>query len=199
MTKLYLTRGNSREKVCLFLPATPGEVGEAWGALDCISDDVASTRIVRVVSDVWGIERHFKDVDINDSEQFKKMNQIAEIIGRLENDESRIYEGALDIENVRNLDDVINIGERLDQYILISKATSISELGVFLIQSGIVNFDKSTLPSPDYTRIGIEYGLKHRGAYTPGGFVARRDCVEQELINVVEKDMQRKSCEMKMG
>lgn len=199
MIKLYLTRGNSREKVCMFLPATPGEVGEAWGSLDCISGDVASTRIVKVVSDVWGIEQHFKNADINDSEQFKKMNQIAEVIGSLKNDGCRIFEGALDIEDVRDLDDVINIGGRLDQYILISKATSISELGVFLVQSGIVNFDKSTISDPDYTRIGVEYGLKHHGAYTPGGFVARRNCVEQDLINMVDKDIRQKSCEMKMG
>jgi len=197
VTVIYLARFSSHEKVCLSLPASPGEIGEAWGALDHISDNVASTYIAEVDCDVIGIEQYLKCVDINDPEQLKKMNRIAGIIESLDNDKCYIFEGALNIEDVSSLDDVINIGETLDQYILIPASTAYM-LGIFLVQSDIVHFDKNVIPYLDHSCIGTEFDSNHGGAYTSGGYTVRRDCVEPALIDAV-KVYEKKPYEMQMG
>jgi hypothetical protein len=186
MITLHLTRADDYEGVYLPLPATPAEIGEAWAALDNISDDVASTRIVGAVSNVWGIGQYLKNADVNGPEQFKKLNRIAELTGSLDRDECRIFEGALNAESVSSLDDVIAIGERLDQYLLLSEVSTDRELGAYLVETGVMPFDESVQPYLDYAKIGIEYYSNHGGAYTAGGYVLRRDSAEQALQDIVD-------------
>ncbi len=186
MITLHITRSDDYEGVYLPLPFTPAEIGEAWSYLDSISDDVDTTRIVGAVSDVWGIGQYLKSTDVNDSEQFEKLNQVAEIISGLNRDECRIFEGALHAESVNSLDDVIAIGERLDHYLLIPEASTDRELGVYLVETGVMPFDEGVQPYLDYTKIGIEYYSNHGGAYTAGGYVLRRDSAEQELQDIVD-------------
>ncbi len=186
MITLHITRSDDYEGVYLPLPSTPAEIGEAWSYLDSISDDVATTRIVGAVSDVWGIGQYLKSTDVNDSEQFEKLNQVAEIISGLNRDECHIFEGALHAESVNSLDDVIAIGERLDHYLLIPEASTDRELGVYLVETGVMPFDEGVQPYLDYTKIGIEYYANHGGAYTAGGYVLRRDSAEQELQDIVD-------------
>jgi hypothetical protein len=188
MITLHLTRSDDDEGVYMRLPCTPAETGEVWAALDHISEDVASTRIVGAISNVWGIGQYLKNADINDPEQLKKLVRIAENIDKLDLSECRIFEGALNAESVNGLDDVINIGERLDQYILIPDATTDYELGIFLVHSGVMPFDESVRPYLNYSRIGIEYYANHGGAYTVGGYVVRRDSVGQSFMDAVEHD-----------
>lgn len=186
MITLHITRSDDYEGVYLPLPSTPAEIGEVWSYLDSISDDVATTRIVGAVSNVWGIGQYLKSTDINDSEQFAKLNRIAEIICGLDRDECRIFEGALNAEFINSLDDVIAIGERLDHYLLIPEASTDRELGVYLVETGVMPFDEGVQPYLNYTKIGIEYYANHGGAYTAGGYVLRRDSAEQELQDIVD-------------
>lgn len=186
MITLHLTRANDYEGVYLSLPATPEKINEVLAYLDNISADTVSTRIVGAVSKVWGIGQYLKSADINDLEHVKKLNRIAEIVGDLNRDESRIFEGALNSESVNSLDDVIAIGEHLHQYLMLSDVSTDHELGAYLVETGVIPFDESVRPYLDYTKIGIEYYANHGGAYTIGGYVLRRDSAEQALLDIVE-------------
>ena len=200
MLKLQLTRADSYDDEYLQLPATPAEVGEVLSWLDETSTDVASTRIVGAISDVWNIGRYLKRADVNDPGQIKKLNRIAEITATLDRDGCRLFEGALDAESVNGLDDVITIGERLEQYLYIPHVTTDRELGIFLVNSGVMPFDENVQPYLDYARIGIEYYANHGGAYTAGGYVLRRDSAEQALQDIVDARINRQELGgMEMG
>jgi hypothetical protein len=193
MLKLHLTRADDYEGVYLQLPATPAEIGEVWSWLDEISTDVASTRIVGVISEVGNIGRYLKNTDVNAPGQMKKLNRIAEITDTLDRDGYRLFEGALDAESVNGLDDVIAIGERLDRYLFVPHVTNDRELGICLVTNGIKPFDESVQPYLDYSRIGIEYYSDHGGAYTAGGYVLRRDSAEQALQDIVDARQNRQT------
>ena len=182
MITLHITRADDYEGVYLPLPTTPAEIGEAWVELDTISGDVASTRIVGAVSDVWGIGQYLKNADVTAHGQFEKLNRIAEIVGGINKEQCRIFEGALDAESINSLDDVIAIGERLEQYLLIPDVTTDRELGVYLVETGVTPFDESVWSYLDYSKIGSEYYSKHGGAYTTSGYVLRWDSIGQELL-----------------
>ena len=200
MITLHLTRSDDYEGVYLPLPSTPAEIGEVWAYLDSISDDVATTRIVGAVSNVWGIGQYLKSTDVNDSVQFEKLNQVAEIISGLNRDECRIFEGALNAESVNSLDDVIAIGERLEKYLLIPDVTTDHELGIYLVETGVMPFAEKVRPYLDYMKIGIEYYSNHGGSYTAGGYVLRRDNTEQALLDMIDAPQDRQPLGgMKMG
>jgi len=193
MLNLLLTRANDYEGVYLQLPATPAEIGEAWCRLDEISSDVSSTRIIGVFSDVTNIGRYLKNVDMNAPGQMKKLNRLAEITNMLDRDGYRLFAGALDAESVNGLDDVIAIGERLDQYLYLQHVTNDTELGICLVSYGIKHFDESVQPYLNYSRIGIEYYSNHGGAFTAGGYVLRRDSAEQVLQDIADARQNRQA------
>lgn len=180
MLKLQLARADNND-FYLALPATPAEVGEVWSWMDEISADVSSTRIVGAISDVWGIGSYLKSTDMNDPEQMKKLNRIGKIVNGLPGEKYRLLEGALKAESVSSLDDVIDIGEHLEKYLLIEGVASDRELGGYLVGYGIMPFDERVRPYLDYDRIGREYYANHSGAYTAGGYVIRRDSFEPEM------------------
>jgi hypothetical protein len=199
MITLHLTRSDDYEGVYLPLPSTPAELGETWAALDDISDDVASTRIVGAISNVWDIGRYLENANVNDPGQIKKLNRIAEITGSLDRDQCWLFEGALNAESVNDLDNVITIGERLERYLIIPLVTTDRELGIFLVHSGVMPFAESVQPYLDYARIGIEYYSNHGGSYTTGGYVVRQDSVEQALIGAVQCHDHQETGGMRMG
>lgn len=187
MITLHITRADDYEGVYLPLPTSPAEIGEAWAELGTISDDVASTRIVGAISDVWGIGQYLKNADVNGPGQFEKLNRIAEIIGGLDRDGCRIFEGALNSESVNSLDDIITIGERLDWYLYIPDVTNDHTLGGYLVENGVMLFDEKVRPCLDYSKIGIEYYANQGGAYTASGYVLRRNSAGQELITYLNQ------------
>lgn len=198
MLKLQLTRDGAHDDEYLELPATPAEVGEVMSWLDETSNDVVSTRIYGAISDVWNIGNYLKRTDVNDPVQLKKLNRIAELTQGLNRDECLIFQGGLDSESINGLDDVIDVGEHLDRYLLVPHVTSDRELGICLVSRGVKPFDESVQPYLDYDRIGIEYYANHGGAFTAGGYVVRRDSVESELIDAIEVH-DRQTLGMQMG
>ena len=70
----------------------------------------------------------------------------------------------MNAESVNGFDDIIAIGERLDQYLLLREANTDRELGEYLVETGVMPFDKSVQPYLNYTKIGIEYYSNHGGA-----------------------------------
>lgn len=199
MLMLHLTRADSDEGVYLELPAPSAGIDEILSWLDDISTDVGSTHLVGVFSDVRNIEQYIKNADVNNSNQMKKLNRIAEITDTLDLDECRMLEGALDAESVNDLDDVIAIGEHLNQYLLIPHVTNDRELGICLVTTGVKHFDESTQYYLDYARIGVEYYSDHGGAYTAESYVVRRDSVEQVLRDLFDKQGRQEIGGMQMG
>lgn len=200
MLKLELIRGDNYDEEYLELPATPADVGEVMARLDETCKDAASTRIYGAISDVWNIGQYLKHADVNDPVQLKKLNRIAELTRGLGRDENLIFQGGLDSKSINGLDDVIDVGEHLDRYLLVRHVTSDKELGICLVSCGIKPFDESVQPYLDYSRIGIEYYANHGGAYTSGGYVLRRDSAEQALRDIVDARNNRQTFgAMRMG
>ena len=78
MILLTLSRGKGEETVRLQLPASPAEIGETFAFLDRISLDTTATAILDVSSNVPVLYRCLYDVDVEDSEQFQKLQKLAE-------------------------------------------------------------------------------------------------------------------------
>lgn len=108
MILLTLSRGKGEETVRLQLPASPAEIGETFAFLDRISLDTTATAILDVSSNVPVLYRCLYDVDVEDSEQFQKLQKLAERTEALSPAKAAIFSGALDAECVWNLEGALS-------------------------------------------------------------------------------------------
>lgn len=124
MILLTLSRGKGEETVRLQLPASPAEIGETFAFLDRISLDTTATAILDVSSNVPVLYRCLYDVDVEDSEQFQKLQKLAERTEALSPAKAAIFSGALDAECVWNLEGALTVADRLDEYMLVNNVSS---------------------------------------------------------------------------
>lgn len=174
MILLTLSRGKGEETVRLQLPASPAEIGETFAFLDRISLDTTATAILDVSSNVPVLYRCLYDVDVEDSEQFQKLQKLAERTEALSPAKAAIFSGALDAECVWNLEGALTVADRLDEYMLVNNVSSDSELGIYLVNKGITPFPDRFKPYINYARVGAEYREKHGGEYSSGNYVQKR-------------------------
>ena len=165
MILLTLSRGKGEETVRLQLPASPAEIGETFAFLDRISLDTTATAILDVSSNVPVLYRCLYDVDVEDSEQFQKLQKLAERTEALSPAKAAIFSGALDAECVWNLEGALTVADRLDEYMLVNNVSSDSELGIYLVNKGITPFPDRFKPYINYARVGAEYREKHGGEF----------------------------------
>lgn len=180
MILLTLSRGKGEETVRLQLPASPAEIGETFAFLDRISLDTTATAILDVSSNVPVLYRCLYDVDVEDSEQFQKLQKLAERTEALSPAKAAIFSGALDAECVWNLEGALTVADRLDEYMLVNNVSSDSELGIYLVNKGITPFPDRFKPYINYARVGAEYG-NPVGYRTEQGVVADSMFRREEL------------------
>ena len=171
MLILNLTRGDSGMRVPLRLPATPADVGDAYAKLDQISKKEKKTRITSVVSENAFLERFFRDKPLD---SLNDLNELAEKIAGMDEQELHTFEGALNAESINSLEDILRLADSLKDYVFIHGVTTEKELGEFLVASGYKGFSEDTKPYLDYAAIGMEYYAERGGAFTVHGYTLRR-------------------------
>lgn len=149
MILLTLSRGKGEETVRLQLPASPAEIGETFAFLDRISLDTTATAILDVSSNVPVLYRCLYDVDVEDSEQFQKLQKLAERTEALSPAKAAIFSGALDAECVWNLEGALTVADRLDEYTCGKKPASLP--GPSSVSMWMTKKRPSPLPRPDMT------------------------------------------------
>lgn len=201
MILLTLSRGKGEETVRLQLPASPAEIGETFAFLDRISLDTTATAILDVSSNVPVLYRCLYDVDVEDSEQFQKLQKLAERTEALSPAKAAIFSGALDAECVWNLEGALTVADRLDEYMLVNNVSSDSELGIYLVNKGITPFPDRFKPYINYARVGAEYREKHGGEYSSGNYVQKKtpELLENERLDGVFRIWMENPCPVRVG
>lgn len=172
MILLTLSRGKGEETVRLQLPASPAEIGETFAFLDRISLDTTATAILDVSSNVPVLYRCLYDVDVEDSEQFQKLQKLAERTEALSPAKAAIFSGALDAECVWNLEGALTVADRLDEYISTSQRTKNSVPTPLTWWSSCAGRERNSSPpartnaSPQITVGGRRYILVFEGLPT---------------------------------
>lgn len=180
MIDLHLNHGNSHEGVYLRLPATPGEVGEAFGMLEKLGE--GKVTVFDVDCPIRNIYQYIINTDVSDKDNLAKLQKIAEAIDSMHKTERQIFSGALDAESISGLDDVLRISQHLNDYVILPNISTETELGRFLVDSGYKDFPEEVQPYLDYRAIGAEYYADNGGAFGPGGYVRRKNSLEQEPV-----------------
>lgn len=173
---LYLSCGD-----CLRFPAPVRALKESIASMD--TDMV---KIITAKSPVRNLAKYIQCADLGSEEDLRALNAIAERTDAMTKTEANIFSGALDVESVNGLDDILRIAQSLKQYEIIPEVTSDRGLGLWLVEKNLlgVSFPEAVRPYLDYVAIGAGYYANHGVAYTPGGYVrSKEDAPEPGMDN----------------
>ena len=131
----------------------------------------------------YSLHGYIQHTDLENEGDLQKLNRLAELFDGIGVEQQHILSGALDAESINGLDDVLRVASSLDQYEFIEGVTSDKELGGWLVEHGRagVDFPEAVRPYLDYAGIGAEYCANHGGAYTPNGYVKRRETPQEQV------------------
>ena len=178
---LHLGRRYESAELHLHLPASPDEIDQRLTNLDDYAEDLSKpVELHDVDCEIVGIRQYLRMADPEREGELEKLNTLAGMIEGLDERQRNILWGALDAESINGLDDVLRVVRHLDDYVLLPNITSDVELGRFLVDTGYKDFPEAVQPYLDYRAIGVEYCADHGGAYSPGGYVKRRESSQQQ-------------------
>ena len=178
MINLLLNHGVGHEGVYLRLPATPGDIGAAFGMLDQLG--TGPVTIFDVECPVPNVRQYLMNVNVNDKESFAKLQELAQKISAMDRDEGNIFSGALDTESINGLDDMLRIAQNLNNYVIMSDVKTDSDLGRHLVSIGFRECPEDMQAYLDFNAIGRDFRSEYGGAFGAGGFVRRKNIPEQE-------------------
>ncbi len=174
MLKVFLTRVDKENGVWLSLPTTPADIGVAYATLDNINGtENLDTRLTGVESSIRNLRQYLIGKSTDDPNTIKELDFIARRIDGFTETEAVLFSGALGIESINTLTDIINLTYSLEGYELYPDVTTANELGQYLVESGEVQIHESALPYVDYERVATEYEANNSGSYTAAGYVAK--------------------------
>ena len=178
MINLLLNHGAGHEGVYLRLPATPGDIGAAFGMLDQLG--TGPVTIFDVECPVPNVRQYIMNADVNDKETFDKLQKLAQRISAMDREDCSKFAGALDNESINGLDDMLSVAQNLHGYVLLNNINSDADLGRFLVDSGFRGCPEDMQAYLNFEAIGRDYRSEYGGAFSSGGFVRRRSTYEPE-------------------
>lgn len=105
------------------------------------------------------------------------------LLSRMSEMDAQKLAGALEIEPLDSIADVLTVIADLDHFEFYPDVGSERELGVYLVESGVMRFPDSALPYLDYEKIGTEYRADHSGASIGSGYVVRKDELPRQALD----------------
>ena len=178
MINLLLNHGAGHEGVYLRLPATPGDIGAAFGMLDQLG--TGPVTIFDVECPVPNVRQYIINADVSDKETFDKLQKLAQKISTMDREDCSKYAGALDNESINGLDDMLSVAQNLQGYVMLSNINTDADLGRFLVDSGFKDCPEDMQAYLNFEAIGRDYRSEHGGAFSYGGFVRRKGTYEPE-------------------
>lgn len=177
--RLKISTSSAADGVYLYPPVTPAEVSEAFAQFERNGVNPAKVKIVAVSEHLPYIGGYALRTDIHNAEEVQKLNALAEAIDQMDEKAYSIFEGALHIEEFKGLDDIIALSKRLDDYVLLPHIKNDVDLCQHLLDIGFKDCPEDMRSYLNFEAVGRDFRIKYGGAYAYGGYVRRKDSVEQ--------------------
>ena len=187
---IYLSRSQTNIEVPILLPAEPDVVQPIITQLNECGIGEGPVKIVGTLfCQIPNLTQYIACADLGQAADLQKLNALSGLVDRMDAEKHRTFSVALDAEPVNGLDDVLKIADNVGQYEFIEGVTCDKELGGWLVEHGQagIDFPAAVRPYLNYAGIGAEYYANHGGAYTPSGYVKRREAVQESTWEAIQQ------------
>lgn len=133
--------------------------------------------IENFVGPIEALGERLKGTVIKGRDDLSALNALAEKIEVMYEQDRAVFSAALKLEDIKGPADALRIANGLGSYMLLQKVGTDRELGRVLVNLEMldIDFPQRTRPYLNYEAIGAGYREANGGAFTPDGYVQRKN------------------------
>ena len=192
MVTLFLRQGETGKQVLSSFPATTlTEIADVAATLETLKSMSKTVTIQGAASEVMNLGLYLSGVDLAAEGEVERINQLAERLEHMSEVDCDKFAGMLDANSISGTKDILQLTERLDDYVILPGCSSAQSIGKYLVGCGAFPVPEKLIGYINYEAVGIEFCDAHGGAACSRGFVVRKEGLSQELLDDLRAQMQR--------
>ena len=192
MVTLFLRQGETGKQVLSSFPATTlTEIADVAATLETLKSMSKTVTIQGAASEVMNLGLYLSGVDLAAEGEAERINQLAERLEHMSEADCDKFAGMLDANSISGTRDILQLTERLDDYVILPGCSSARSVGRYLVVCGAFPVPEELTGYINYEAVGIEFCDAQGGAACSRGYVVRKEGLPQELLDDLRAQMQR--------
>lgn len=192
MVTLILRQGETGKQLLLSFPTTtPAEKEDVDRTLETLKSMSKTVTIQGAASEVMNLGLYLSGVDLVAEGEVERINQLAERLEHMSEVDCDKFAGMLDANSISGTKDILQLTERLDDYVILPGCSSARSVGRYLVVCGAFPVPEELTGYINYEAVGIEFCDAQGGAACSRGYVVRKEGLPQELLDDLRAQMQR--------
>ena len=192
MVTLFLRQGENGKQVLLSFPATTlTEIADVAATLETLKSMSKTVTIQGAASEVMNLGLYLSGVDLAAEGEVERIDQLAERLEHMSEVDCDKFAGMLDANSISGTRDILQLAERLDDYVILPGCSSARSVGRYLVVCGAFPVPEELTGYINYEAVGIEFCDAQGGAACSRGYVVRKEGLPQELLDDLRAQMQR--------
>ena len=184
MVTLFLRQGETGKQVLLSFPVTtPTEKENVVATLETLKSMSKTVTIHGAASEVMNLGLYLSGVDLATDGEVDRINQLAERLEHMSEVDCDKFAGMLDANSISGTRDILQLTERLDDYVILPGCSSAQSIGNYLMDCGVAPTLKQLCKNIDYETVGKIFLDAHTGAACSRGFVVRNEHLPQAVLD----------------
>ena len=192
MVTLFLRQGENGKQVLLSFPVTtPAEKADVVATIEALTSMSKTVTIQGAASEVMNLGLYLSGVDLAAEGEAERINQLADRLEHMSEVDCDKFAGMLDANSISGTKDILQLTERLDDYVILPGCSSARSVGRYLVVCGAFPVPEELTGYINYEAVGIEFCDAQGGAACSRGYVVRKEGLPQELLDDLRAQMQR--------
>ena len=192
MVTLFLRQGDTGKQVLLSFPTTtPAEKENVDRTLETLKSMSKTVTIQGAASEVMNLGLYLSGVDLAAEGEVERIDQLADRLEHMSEVDCDKFAGMLDANSISGTKDILQLTERLDDYVILPGCSSARSVGRYLVVCGAFPVPEELTGYINYEAVGIEFCDAQGGAACSRGYVVRKEGLPQELLDDLRAQMQR--------
>ena len=184
MVTLFLRQGKTGKQVLLSFPVTtPAEKEFVASTMETLKSMSKTVTIQGAASEVMNLGLYLSGIDLAAEGEVERINQLAERLEHMSEVDCDKFVGMLDANSISGTKDILQLTERLDDYVILPGCSSAQSIGKYLMDCGVAPTLKQLCKTIDYETVGRLFLDAHSGASCSRGYVVRNENLPQAVLD----------------
>ena len=184
MVTLFLRQGETGKQMLLSFPVTtPTEKEFVASTMETLKSVSKTVTIQGAASEVMNLGLYLSGVDLAAEGEVERINQLAERLEHMSEVDCDKFVGMLDANSISGTKDILQLTERLDDYVILPGCSSAQSIGKYLMDCGVAPTLKQLCKTIDYETVGRLFLDAHSGASCSRGYVVRNENLPQAVLD----------------
>ena len=191
MVTLFLRQGENGKQVLLsFSATTPAEKADVAATMESLKSMSKTVNIQGAASEVMNLGLYLSGVDLAAEGEVERIDQLADRLEHMSGVDCDKFAGMLDANSISGTKDILQLTERLDDYVILPGCGSAQSIRKYLVGCGAFPVPEKLIGYINYEAVGIEFCDAHGGAACSRGYVVRKEGLPQELLDELHDQKQ---------